>query len=233
MSGLARTFTLLIVWLACAACASGRGGPSPEAPPAPVTSASTTAIASASAPSAPPPPPPCEVAAEQRARVPGLLAEGRLDRTMRVIERAGALCPKSAPATWAVLVATLAELGRGDDVRQVADAIDASADADPEAKAAAKQARETIAAREGQTFDDKAKEAMRKVYLKAAAARADKKYAEAQKGFIEAWSLYRPNGQALWSAGLVAKETGDKAGAQRLFDRAVDPLLVHREDAGG
>ena len=44
----------------------------------------------------------------------------------RVIERADALCLKSAPETWAALVTTLAELGRWDDVRKVADAIDAS-----------------------------------------------------------------------------------------------------------
>src|SRR5262249_12599254 len=140
------------------------------------------------------------------------------------IERADSLCPKSAPDTWEALVTTFAELGRGDDVRKVAGAIEASADATPAARAAAKLARETIAAREGHTFDDKAKAAMRKVYLKAAAARADRKYAEAKKGFLDAWSLYQPNGQALWSAGLVAKETGDKTGAQRLFDRAVVDL---------
>jgi WD domain, G-beta repeat len=164
------------------------------------------------------------VAAEQRARVPGLLKEGKLDRTVRVIERADALCPSSAPETWEALVTTLAEIGRGEDVRKVADAIDASAGATLAARVAAKQTREAIARVEGKTFDDKAKEAMRKAYLAAAAAREDKKYEEARKGFLKAWSLYRPNGQALWSAGLVAKEMGDGAGAQRLFDRAIVEL---------
>src|SRR5690606_3938170 len=90
--------------------------------------------------------------------------------------------------------------------------------------AAATRARKAIAAVEEKTFDDKAKEAMRKVYLAAAAAREDKKYEEARKGFLEAWSLYRPNGQALWAAGLVTKEMGDGARAQRLFDRAIVEL---------
>ena len=158
-----------------------------------------------------------------------MLREGKLDRTVRVIERADALCPSSAPETWEALMTTLAELGKGEDVRRVADAIDASAGATQAARAVAKQAREAIAVGERKTFDDKAKEAMRKVYLVAAAAREDKKYEQARKGFLEAWSLYRPNGQALWSGGLVAKEMGDGAGAQQLFDRAI----VELEGVGG
>ena len=114
-------------------------------------------------------------------------------------------------------------------MRRVADAIDAGAGATPVARAAAKQAREAIVAVEGRTFDEKAIEAMRKVYFAAEEARVGKRYEEARKGFLEAWSLYRPNGQALWSAGLVAKEMGDGPGAQRLFDRAIVDL---ERDAG-
>ena len=93
---------------------------------------------------------------------------------------------------------TLAELGRGDDARKVADTIDESAEASPAARVAASAAREATAVRERRTFDDKARAAMRKVYLEAAEAHQQKKYEEAKKGFLQAWSLYQPNGQALF-----------------------------------
>lgn len=85
---------------------------------------------------------PCEVARLHRARVPGLLREGRLDRTVRVIEHADKLCPSTARASYAALLETLADLGRFDDVRAVADRVDADPSASPEARAAAKRARE-------------------------------------------------------------------------------------------
>src|SRR5262249_26224555 len=151
-------------------------------------------------------------------------AEGKLDRTVRVIERADALCPKSSPETWAALVATLAELGRGEEARKVADTIESSSEAPEAARTAAKRAREALAALEGKTFDGKAKAAMEEAYNAAELARQKKQLAEAKKGFLEAWSLYRPNGQALYSAGLVAKELGDGPGAQRLFDRTIVEL---------
>jgi 2-methylcitrate dehydratase PrpD len=48
--------------------------------------------------------------------------------------------------------------------------------------------------------------------------------AEAKKGVRDAWPLSRPNGQALYSARLVATELGDGPGAQRLFDRTIVEL---------
>ena len=116
-----------------AACASGPAArPLPPPPPAPAPE--------------PSPPTPCEVAAAQRARVPGLLAKGRLDRTVRVLDRADALCPASAPASWAARVGALADLGRREEAQKLADEIDASAGAPAEARAAAKAAREAMAA---------------------------------------------------------------------------------------
>ena len=115
-------------------------GPEPITTPGP--SVPTTSPAEATS---------CKTAAAQRARVPGLLAEGRLDRTVRVIERADALCPSTAQDTWAPLVTTLAELGRAADAAKLADAIDAGAPAASPARAAAKKARETLAAPDGKT----------------------------------------------------------------------------------
>jgi WD40 repeat protein len=151
---------LFAVLVACACTGGGVRNPELEIPTA----------------SAPPTPSPCEVAAVQRARVPGLLAEGKLDRTVRVIARADALCPKSAPETWGALVTALADLGKVADARRVADAIDAAAGSSEAARTAAREAR-----------------------------------AAGEPGDVA----------ALLAAGRAAKQAGDSAGAQRLFDRAL------------
>ena len=55
---------------------------------------------------------PCVDAAAQRARVKGLLAEGRLNRVLRVIARADKLCPTTAAESAAERAAAQAELDR-------------------------------------------------------------------------------------------------------------------------
>ncbi|WP_438032633.1 hypothetical protein [Sorangium sp. So ce204] len=94
--------------------------------------------------------------------------------------------PSSAGETWEALVTALAELRRGDETRKVADAIDASAGATPATRVAAQHARRPIAEEEGKTFDDKAKEAMRKSYSTATTAWESKEYEAARAGFPEA-----------------------------------------------
>src|SRR5215470_11968624 len=54
----------------------------------------------------------CLRAQKLRARAPALFEEGRLDRTVRVLQRAEDLCPVEAPATWALRVRALAAVGR-------------------------------------------------------------------------------------------------------------------------
>ena len=162
--------------------------------------------------------------AAQRARIPGLLAAGRLDRTVRVLSHADALCPASAHESWAWRVRALAELGRAGEARKVADAIDASAAASPEARVAARAAREQIAAYGAESFDAAAMEAAEKS-LGAALTELDAgRLAEAKRGFLAAWAIAHPNGEALYYAGHAAKESGDDAEAQRLFDRATVEL---------
>jgi WD40 repeat protein len=75
------------------------------------------------APSVPPPPdvtPFCREAAAMRARVPQLLAEGKLDRTVRVIHDADLQCPASAGETRMALLDALHDLGRLDAAEEVA-----------------------------------------------------------------------------------------------------------------
>lgn len=80
------------------------------APPLPVT---TLAVERPPEPPATPAPPTtCERAAKQRARVKGLLTEGRLDRALRVISHADRLCPASAASSAAEGAAARDELGR-------------------------------------------------------------------------------------------------------------------------
>jgi WD40 repeat protein len=64
--------------------------------------------------------PSCREAAAMRARVPQLLAEGKLDRTVRVIHDADLLCPGSARETRVALLDTLRDLGRQDAAEQAA-----------------------------------------------------------------------------------------------------------------
>ncbi len=52
----------------------------------------------------------CSIAEKERARIPGLLAEGKIDRARRVFAKADAACPGAAPAE---LRAVIDELGRG------------------------------------------------------------------------------------------------------------------------
>src|SRR5262249_35556138 len=150
-------------------------------------------------------------------RVPALLGEGRLDRAVRVIARADAFCPTSAAESWAPRVTALVELGRMDEALALASTIEAAPDASAEARAAAKAAR----AAPGVPVGEQSAAAASRAFEAAAVALSSKRHAEAKRGFLEAWSLHRPNGPSLFWAGMAAKEEGAAAEAQRLFDRAM------------
>jgi WD40 repeat protein len=168
-------------------------------------------------------PAPCELARVQRDRVPGLLEYGRLDRALRVIREANRMCPSEAARTWAAEVSTLAELGMWREMRELADRLDA--EDNPAAKAASARARERANAYDV-PFEDsaEAKGPMREVYGAALRAQNAGNFDEAYDGYRKAWELWRPNGQALMQAGLMANRSGKKVEAQKLFDRAVVEL---------
>ncbi len=86
--------------------------------------------------------PACEQAARSRAGVPGLLAEGKLDRTVRVLQQANLACPATAPLTWPQLAETLLELGRADEAAAVAAEMEHGAAATPDALRAAQAVRD-------------------------------------------------------------------------------------------
>ncbi len=91
---------------------------------------------------------PCEKAGAQRARVPGLLAQGKLDRTLRVIAKANALCAAEARETWGEEVETLAEIGRYAEARALAETIAKSDAAGAETKSRASKALATVERRD-------------------------------------------------------------------------------------
>src|SRR5262245_19118766 len=84
-----------IVSLACSGSSRNAEAPTPAA---------STSVSVATTP---PPMAPCDIATDLRKKVKPFLDEGRLHRTLRLIEKADRLCPKSAPETWAALVTTL------------------------------------------------------------------------------------------------------------------------------
>jgi WD40 repeat protein len=172
--------------------------------------------------SRPPPPDPC---AELRGKVPGFLAEGRLYRSLRLIRKANQTCPQTAPATWAAEVSTLAELGLSSEARELSAKIEKDASAGAEAKKAAQEAR-ALCDRLDKLFPDPdaAKKRMRRLVAEAEALGPAGDLRAVKEKYLAAWEAWRPNGPALVSAGLAAKRLGEKAEAQRLFDRAIEEL---------
>ncbi|APR83718.1 High-affnity carbon uptake protein Hat/HatR [Minicystis rosea] len=177
----------------------------------------------------PPPSGPCKPAADLRARVPALLAKGKLDRAARAIEEANRLCPERASDTWAAEIAADVELGRYAKAVVLAKEIAAAPDAPADAKKAAEAAL-ADAARLDRSFpaagearanamrllgeaDDLAARTGDPAALRAAIIK-----------YLASWDTWRPNVRALVGAGLAAASIPDAASAQRFFDRALAEL---------
>lgn len=173
---------------------------------------------------------PCELATRERARLPGLIAEGRLDRALRVLAKANRLCPGGRGSTWEIEVEALAEVGRYADAKALSTVIDEAAAASPAAREAARRAAAILADRD-RVFPetDAAKAPMRKAYGEAREAENKGDHALARDLYLKAWSAWHPNGQALYAAGHNALLLGEAGTAQRLFDRA----LVELEKVNG
>lgn len=178
----ARRAALLPVWLS--ACSL--------APPAPV--ASGVALSASSA--APPLSEGCAQAARQRARVAGLASEGKLLRTLRVIEQADALCPEQRRASWVWQVEALAALGRASAARRLADEV----------------------ASDGQSTDEDRRRAREAVALVDDMKRA---WPQVQQDPPDAWPRHLAG---VLQRGEAYAKDGQMAEAQRHFDRALDGL---------
>jgi WD40 repeat protein len=176
---------------------------------------------------APPPAPsgPCALARKQRERILGLLNGGKLDRAVRVIRRADALCPGSARESSVALVETLTALGRWADVNEAAEQIEADRMASPEVLAAVRAARAKVADLAKSTPEtEEAHKRGLELFEEASDALDAGNWDRAEEKFLAAWRERRPDGRALFGAGLAAKRKGDKPGAQRLFDQALVEL---------
>jgi len=181
-----------------------------------------------------PPSAACEHARELLARAPALLQAGRVDRAVRVLQRAEDVCAAEAPATWALRVGALAAVGRSAEALQLATRIERSDRAGDADRAAATAAR-AIATEHGlavvergrrhdapELFDpDEKRRAKSAALLRrgSAASRAGD-HVVARALFLEAWAAWHPNPRALVEAGLEARLGGALAEAQALWDRA-------------
>lgn len=204
-----KRLTAALAWFAFAACGGDRGV-------APRAAGSTLAQPEVVRP--------CERARASYERLPKLVEEGKLDRAVRVIHAASALCPEEARRGRATELDMLAGLHRWGEARALTATIDGLADATPEERAASANAKEKAAALDVWFEDtDVAKAAMREVY-KQAAEKDDADPEAAYALYLKAWELWRPNGQALAQAGLAASKLGRPADAQRLFDQAIVEL---------
>ena len=142
----------------------------------------------------PPPPAPapateCVEAGKLRAEVDGLVALGKLDRTVRVTHEADLLCPASSGASRLPLLRALVELDRTDAASEVAHAILGAAHA-PAEDAEARDALREIAARDAGRRSDRSQqlEDARALFSRAQGARGT------------------PEGQRLLDRGVAAAE---------------------------
>ncbi|MDI1448340.1 hypothetical protein [Polyangium sp. 6x1] len=163
------------------------------------------------------PKPPCEQAADLLARVPGLRAEGKLDRSWRVLARAAELCPAKAGETWEAQLAVLGELGAFDEQKKLASVVLSTAGAPDGAKKVAQQS----LAQPARARSPEAVEKGRKAFEEAANAWLKKDYDNAMSGARKAVAEAAPLPEALVLAGRAALAKGDRAEARRLFDRAL------------
>jgi WD40 repeat protein len=192
----------------------------------------------------------CARARRFRDRAPALLDEGRLDRAVRVLQRAEELCPAEAPATWAPRVRALAALGRSAEALQLAARIDRSDRANDADRAAAAAAR-AVAEEHGRAvtergsrrdapelFDpaEKRRKAADALFHEGVEASRAGDHVGAGKRFRDAWETWRPNPRALVEAGLEALAAGHRAEAQALWDRAAyddATVAIHPEMISG
>jgi WD40 repeat protein len=176
----------------------------------------------------------CLHARELRARVPGLLDEGRLDRALRVMALSEGACPAEEQATWAAHVTALAAIGRSAEAVQLADRIarsdranDADRSAAEAARASAMEHGQSIAEtgsrrQDPELFDpaQKRRDTAAALLHRGVAAREAGDATAAKKLCLESWATWHPNPRALIEGGLAAQALGERAEAQRLWDRA-------------
>lgn len=177
----------------------------------------------------------CDTPASEFARARRLLTQGRLHRTLQLLQGANQRCPSSRHRGWGIEVEALAELGRQEDASALARQILSTHD-DSAVRKAARAALDLVKARTpASTTSEQAQVASRQRLTAAHrllaeaenlahqgnAGAAGARYGEARAAYEAAWLARPPNGQALFVAGHCALEQGRSAEAQRLFDRAL------------
>ncbi|MDI3290722.1 WD40 repeat domain-containing protein [Polyangium sp. 15x6] len=119
-----------------------------------------------------------------------MVENGKLDRAMRVIDKADRLCSRSAPETWSVAVETLVMLGRFAEARQLAKQIVVANEASSDAKFAAQAAIEL-------STDPPPSPSISSLLEASEKARASRNYAQLQRLHDRTlWEMIRKSGRS-------------------------------------
>lgn len=204
------TWLTLALLAAPAGCDAGRAGP-PAAPPAPP----------ARAPRAGPECVQAVQAAQLERRADAAIAQGRLLRGARALERATELC--SEPSRSAKLVRLLVTLGERARVEALAQSMLADTRTRPLLEDDARAALASVKARATVEADARTSE-LEALLRQAAAALASGDPAGARASYETAFAEGDRDGRALYGAGFALQLLGNDAEARRFFDRALVQL---------
>jgi len=169
-----------------------------------------------------------------RTRVPKSVEGGWLDRALREIDRADALCPATANVSQAALLSVLIDLGEFARAKAVVATMEGRSDLSDAEKATVISARKTIAdedQRAASPPDEPTKVAMRKQYGVAVEAYRKNDYSTAVREFRAVWEVMRPQGETLHAATQAALDQARGVATpamRRDFDRALDEMEAAR-----
>lgn len=147
-----------------------------------------------------------------------LLEQGRIARATASVARVDSDCKSQLGDAWGGIALAFAQLGRSNEAKTEASAILAAKDATPRAKSLATEAVSHVTSFGSPGGD---RRAMLEAYDRALDGEAAGRGQEAVQGYLDAWSRFRPNPEALVRAGRVAARLGETPRAQRFYDRAL------------
>ncbi|HUS64113.1 MAG TPA: WD40 repeat domain-containing protein [Kofleriaceae bacterium] len=159
----------------------------------------------------------CARAAALQRSAGELARAGSVREALHALDRAAPMCPARRARAWQLELELLAEL----DLIQRLERLVARARGLEELAAAVAAAGRVLAERAAWTADPVR---ARDVFAAAGKAEATGDLEAAQRGYLEAWRLSRPNGDVLVRAAAVARRRGDAVEARRLADRALSDL---------
>ncbi len=212
-------FLLLAASLSC-------GPPRALVPPPPSRVGRAPALAPL-APLAPPHAPSCLIAATLRARVPKNVESGWLDRALREMDRADALCPSSMRETLATKVQVWLDLGDHELARAALPRLSSFPDLTRLEREVLAKATATLEHESKRSPDEAAKRAARARTTRGLEAYERGDAATATRELRAAWEVLRPDGEVLRLATQAALDEAHGVLTPELrrgFDRSLHEL---------